>query len=95
MPPDGSEYPVGKMIADDPPSKLVAVPTKVPLYTGRAMGLAVGMMVLLPTTMCGAPTLGKMVVEGPPVIAPASADAGRDGVDCYGYSHQLQGEKGT
>jgi len=45
---------------------------------GRAMGYAVGMMVLLPMTMCGAPALGKMVVEGPPVIAPASTEAGED-----------------
>ena len=75
-------YPVGKTIPDVPPPRLVAVPIKVPLNVGRARGLAVGMMVVFPTMMCGAPTLGKTVVEGPPVIASADTEAGNDGVDC-------------
>jgi len=71
------------MIPDGPPPRFVAVPTKVPLKTDRAMGCAVGVMVILPRMICGAPTEGNTVVEAPPVIAPGSADG--DGVDCWEY----------
>jgi len=74
--PDG----YGRMIWDTPAPRFVAVPTKVPLKTDKAIGCAVGVMVMLPRTICGAPTEGNIVVEGPPVIAPGAAD--EDGVDC-------------
>lgn len=47
------------------------------------------MIVMLPMIIWGAPTDGNTVVEGPPVIAPGSADV--DGVDCWDYSqfHKL------
>ena len=79
----------GRTIPDDPPPRFVAVPTKVPLNTDRAIGCALGVIVILPMIIWGAPTDGNTVVEGPPVIAPGSADA--DGVDCWGYSqlHKL------
>lgn len=68
-------------MAEDPPPRSVATPTKLPLKTGRAMGCAVGVMVMLPMMIAGAPFEGNTVVDGPPVMAPASAE---DGVDCCG-----------
>lgn len=51
LPPVGSTNPDEMTV----PPRLVAVPMKVPLKTGRAIGCAVGVMVVLPMTIAGAP----------------------------------------
>ena len=45
------------------PPRLVAVPMMLPLKMGRLIGLAVGVMVELPTTITGALAEGKAMDE--------------------------------
>ena len=74
--------PVGYMYPPDVIPAIVVVPVRLPLNMGRPMGLGVGVMVLLPTTMIGAAAEGKFVMDGVFVVDPAVVMIG---MDCWNH----------